>query len=176
MPEQELEQVPKQVLPPEADLSKQNPKQNPSSPSSSTRRVNSPIHPTSSTSTREQDHDMDGRPAIIEGWPKVAGYCPACGTSSLFLGSGGWVTCSLDKCPNPTAAADVLDEPEIEHIVELGEATFSIQHPLRERLNGLLFRCDLHERLSACDGPPAKPGTYRVRVGERMHWEAISRG
>lgn len=42
-------------------------------------------------------------------FPNVAGRCPACGSSSLFLGAGGWVTCSLDKCPNPTAWADAME-------------------------------------------------------------------
>lgn len=39
---------------------------------------------------------------------KVAGNCPmGCG-ETLFLGSGGHVTCSFLECPEPTAAADLL--------------------------------------------------------------------
>jgi hypothetical protein len=42
------------------------------------------------------------------GWPKVAGECPmGCGRT-LFLGSGGHVTCSLLGCPNPAAADEWL--------------------------------------------------------------------
>lgn len=64
---------------------------------------------------------------------KVKGFCPmGCG-ETLFLGSGGYVTCSWVKCPRPDAAADILLERESEHIVVLGESTFDIQHPLRER-------------------------------------------
>lgn len=41
--------------------------------------------------------------------PDVAGRCPACGSNgTLFLGSGGYVTCSVSYCPNPSAAADLL--------------------------------------------------------------------
>ena len=42
---------------------------------------------------------------------RVHGRCPACGSNgSLFVAVGGHVTCSLDKCPNPTSVADLLDE------------------------------------------------------------------
>lgn len=38
----------------------------------------------------------------------VQGVCPmGCG-KTLFLGSGGYVTCSWCKCPDPGAAADLL--------------------------------------------------------------------
>lgn len=106
--------------------------------------------------------------------PKVQGFCPmGCG-STLFLGSGGYVTCSLIGCPNPTAMCDVMLMPETEHVVLLEPRTFSVQHPLRERLNGDLFTCELHTRLTALDGPPAEPGRYRVREGDRLTWERLS--
>lgn len=41
-------------------------------------------------------------------WPEVAGICPACGWHSLFLGAGGFVTCSRLECPAPEAASDLL--------------------------------------------------------------------
>lgn len=41
--------------------------------------------------------------------PDIAGRCPACGSDgTLFLGSGGYVTCSVGDCPNPGAAYDLL--------------------------------------------------------------------
>lgn len=93
---------------------------------------------------------------------KVAGYCPmGCG-QTLFLASGGFVTCSLDVCPRPDAAADILGDPESHHIVSLGEATFTVRHPLRERLDDALMRCTLHEWIANLSGPPRKAGTYRV--------------
>jgi hypothetical protein len=39
---------------------------------------------------------------------KVQGRCPACGTALLALGSGGYVVCTLDKCPDPSAVSDLL--------------------------------------------------------------------
>ena len=38
----------------------------------------------------------------------VKGRCPACNGSSLFLGSGGHVTCSRLDCPDPTEADELL--------------------------------------------------------------------
>lgn len=40
--------------------------------------------------------------------PYVPGFCPACGHKSLFAGSGGYITCSVIECPNPTAVSDAL--------------------------------------------------------------------
>jgi hypothetical protein len=38
----------------------------------------------------------------------VQGRCPACGWTSLFLGDGGYVTCSRLDCPSPSAADQLL--------------------------------------------------------------------
>ncbi|MER5902974.1 hypothetical protein ABT150_23190 [Streptomyces mirabilis] len=55
----------------------------------------------------------DDRPAstapLAAGLPLVQGRCPACGTAGLFLGSGGYVTCSSADCPEPDAATTVLE-------------------------------------------------------------------
>jgi hypothetical protein len=48
---------------------------------------------------------------LAAGLPLVQGQCPACGRASLFLGSGGYVTCSVAKCPEPDAASTVLERP-----------------------------------------------------------------
>lgn len=40
--------------------------------------------------------------------PLVQGRCPACNGASLFLGSGGHVTCARLDCPDPTLADDQL--------------------------------------------------------------------
>ena len=105
----------------------------------------------------------------------IAGYCPmGCG-QTLFLGSGGRITCSNHGCSRSDAVDELLAERETEHIVLLEEGTFSIQHPLRERLDGALFECSLHEWLSSQDGPPEAPGQYRVRepYGDSL-WERLS--
>jgi predicted RNA-binding Zn-ribbon protein involved in translation (DUF1610 family) len=39
----------------------------------------------------------------------VQGVCPACGSSALFLGEGGYVTCARDHCPEPDAASTLLE-------------------------------------------------------------------
>lgn len=88
----------------------------------------------------------------------VAGRCPACGGSSLFLGSGGYVTCSRSDCPVPDAAASILEDGETQHIVELRARDFTIRHPLIERLGDALMTCTLHTRLAELDGPPHRPG------------------
>lgn len=42
------------------------------------------------------------------GHPLVKGRCPACGGASLFLGSGGYLTCARLDCPQPDAATEVI--------------------------------------------------------------------
>jgi ribosomal protein S27AE len=42
------------------------------------------------------------------GFPDVQGRCPNCGSSSLFLGAGGYVTCSWIECTDPVAPTDLL--------------------------------------------------------------------
>lgn len=98
----------------------------------------------------------------------VDGYCPmGCGRT-LFLslpgkdGRGG-VTCSFVECPNPIVVDLLLADPETEHIVIIDVDTFNVQHPLRERIDGALFSCDLHTWLRDLDGPPHRPGRYRAR-------------
>lgn len=44
-------------------------------------------------------------PALL---PKVQGRCPkGCGRT-LILGSGGYITCSYNKCPEPDSASKLL--------------------------------------------------------------------
>jgi hypothetical protein len=33
--------------------------------------------------------------------PRIADPCPSCGGSTLFIGAGGWLTCSLIGCRQP---------------------------------------------------------------------------
>lgn len=42
-------------------------------------------------------------------FPDVQGGCPACGGSSLFVADAGYLTCSRLECPDPDAAARLLD-------------------------------------------------------------------
>ncbi len=107
---------------------------------------------------------------------QVQGYCPACGLNSLFLASGGYVTCSRIDCPNPSVVSDILDDRETEHIVTLYTNGFTIRHPLRERLGDAMLDCKLHEQLERRSGPPALPGQYRVYMGDDFPahaWEPV---
>jgi len=105
---------------------------------------------------------------------KVQGYCPmGCG-STLFLGAGGYVTCSFIGCPDPGAVSTILEDGETEHIVTIEDKRFHVQHPLRERLDGKLHTCGLHRYLSELDGPPRKPGRYRVCESKgRWRFESV---
>ncbi len=92
----------------------------------------------------------------------VQGFCPmGCG-ETLFAALDGYITCGSLACPNPTAVSDILLVRETEHLVELGETTFNVLHPLRERVNDQVLSCDLADYLASLDGPPPKPGRYRV--------------
>lgn len=49
-------------------------------------------------------------------YPRVAGRCPSCGSNaSLFLGDGGYVTCSnaYGICGDPGLASERLGHPEV---------------------------------------------------------------
>ncbi len=45
-------------------------------------------------------------------FPHVQGRCPACTRPGLFLGSGGYVTCSHANCTGPDAATALLNEAD----------------------------------------------------------------
>lgn len=104
----------------------------------------------------------------------VHGQCPmGCG-ETLFLGSGGYVTCSYIHCPNPAAVSELLEDRETEHVAILREDDFTLRHPLRERLHDELETCALHQRIAELDGPPRQPGRYRVFVDAGgWHWQVI---
>jgi hypothetical protein len=110
--------------------------------------------------------DAEPRPTPVI---RVAGFCPmGCG-ATLFVGEGGYITCSWVECPRPDAVAEILeDRRETEHLVELQAATFTLQHPLRERLDGALFACGIHDTIRRLDGPPAPPGMYRTSDGREF--------
>lgn len=104
---------------------------------------------------------------------RVAGFCPACGAKSLCL-SLGRLVCGRMDCPRPDAAAQLLADPETEHVVVLGAKEFTVRHPLIERIDDALLSCDLHRHIAALDGPPHPPGRYRVRHDSgAWQWETM---
>lgn len=103
---------------------------------------------------------------------KVAGYCPACGSKTLFVGDEGHVTCSLLGCSDPGIVDRILSDRETEHVAVIGETNFTLLHPLRERGEDL-FACSMHAQISAFDGPPVKPGRYRVTNKDGWRWTEL---
>lgn len=75
----------------------------------------------------------------------------------------GYVTCVAPSCPNHHAAHKILADSETEHIVQLDDDGVSVQHPLRERLDGDLFVCGLFTWLGRQPVAPYPLGRYRVR-------------
>ncbi|WP_308169542.1 DUF6085 family protein [Acrocarpospora catenulata] len=84
------------------------------------------------------------------------------GRSSGRLPLLGWAarTCSFIHCPRPDAVSTLLEDREVEHIVQFGAETFTVRHPLRERLDDALMECALHDHIANLDGPPVKPGQH----------------
>jgi len=108
--------------------------------------------------------------------PRVHGYCPACGHDDLWLSENGLIVCNDLGCPNPTAAVEILDDAETEHIVWIRVYTFTVRHPLRERIGDSLLACPLDEHIRASDGPPYSLGRYRVtsdRLGSNWTWSFL---
>lgn len=110
----------------------------------------------------------------MNGRAYVAGYCPmGCGWT-LGRTYGGHITCGSPSCPRPDAVATLLEDRETEHIVQFDTETFTIRHPLRERLDDALMECQLHTYIQGLAGPPVRPGRYRSRAdGDRWTWEAL---
>lgn len=104
----------------------------------------------------------------------VQGYCPmGCGPT-LIITEGGFVVCSVIRCPRPEAASTILADRETEHVVYLGETDFTVRHPLRERLDDALLQCDLNGYLRGLAGPPRQVGWYRARrADDGWTWESL---
>jgi hypothetical protein len=96
--------------------------------------------------------------------------------TALTRRDSGRLWCSSPDCPQPTAAHGVLSNDETEHVVVFDERGFSIQHPLRERVEDALFECGLHEDMRALDGPPGPPGRYRATRHEPDAYSESYRG
>lgn len=92
----------------------------------------------------------------------IEGYCPmGCGQTLVI--HDGCVTCQSPECPRPSAVAEILADSETNHVAEITEDSFTLGHPLRERLDGDLFGCPVWKALHALSEPPWPPGRYRVR-------------
>lgn len=107
---------------------------------------------------------------------RVKGFCPMGHDEETLVvaDTGGEVLCSDVDCPQPDAAARILELTDVEHIVDLETIDFWILHPLRERI-GIssckdLELCELHTYLTALDAPPASPGRYMAALCRDGDW------
>jgi len=99
----------------------------------------------------------------MTGITDIAGvYCPmGCGRT-LHLMPSGMIQCLEKDCPNPGAAQTILSNPETTDIVVFGTDSYTVLHPLKERL-GDLFSCEVHAACGRLPGPPGgEPGRYRA--------------
>lgn len=70
----------------------------------------------------------------------VQGRCPSCGSRSLFVGSGGYLTCGWSKCLNPTLISDLVEQgKDLRVQAERGQQVSHIQS-VREQLAALIER------------------------------------
>ena len=53
---------------------------------------------------------------VFRSGQRIADRCPTCGHTTLFIGSGGWLTCSLIGCKEPgvSRAIELLKAPPVE--------------------------------------------------------------
>lgn len=108
----------------------------------------------------------------------VAGVCPmGCGETLILL-EHGRVSCSSETCPRPLAVTELLADAETEHVVDFGHTSFTVRHPLRERLDNELMTCDVHAAVDRTSNPLlGRRGTYRVVPSARgwgnPRWEAL---
>lgn len=95
--------------------------------------------------------------------------CPGCGAEELEVRQSKLV-CGRLRCPRPDAAQRILTEAATAHVVQINEADYSLEHPLIERLDGILFdACPLEEWMHTLSGPPVSPGRYNVRKQANPH-------
>src|SRR5690349_15912825 len=91
-------------------------------------------------------------------------FCPmGCG-ETLHLMQAGVIRCLAGGCPQPAAAQKILANRETEHLVTFGADSWTVTHPLRDRL-GDLPSCPVHEACNRLGGPPGGiTGRYRARL------------
>lgn len=99
-------------------------------------------------------------------------YCPM-GCGKTLYACYDEIRCYHSDCPRPTAAHEILSEPQTDHVVQIHSGEFTLKHPLRERLDNGLFGCTLGNYLMD-EKPPAFPGRYVIRAeGDNWMWERL---
>lgn len=99
--------------------------------------------------------------------------CPECGHASLSASELGMIRCDLYACPRPDAAHLILATATPNHVVQVNPADFAIEHPLIERLDGVLLdTCPFGAWMNALTGPPVAPGRYNV-IAQPEHYKGL---
>lgn len=91
-----------------------------------------------------------------------------CG-EKLHVGEGGFLYCAKLDCPDPSAISEILNDPQTEHVVTFTLTSFTIRHPLKERLGDGLEKCTLTGLLTSQD-PPQVMVRYLARNLEDGTW------
>lgn len=102
----------------------------------------------------------------------IEGFCPVCGGQTLGVVQASVsfpakVECTNINCTNIYAVAQILAVDEINHVVHFHDQGFSIRHPLRERIDDELLRCNLHNYLA--EFAPNELG-FEYEVGTFRAW------
>lgn len=107
--------------------------------------------------------------------PSVQGFCPVGCGRTLALDASGAVTCTLLTCPRPLAVFELLQDAETEHVVVVRGKSYTLQHPLHERLGQALMSCALQRWMVEQTGDLLVPGRYRAFLHEdgSFEWEAL---
>lgn len=84
---------------------------------------------------------------------RVAGRCPACRSTSLFLAQGGHVTCSRLDCPNPAAADERLGTEE--------DQPLAVSPPVPACTGASDCRAGIHVEGCYATAEPVRPGPAR---------------
>jgi len=99
----------------------------------------------------------------------VDGICPACGKQ--YLGIAVWhrseeasrVHCWNILCPDPKAVWKILNRPDTDHVAWFGQHGWTLQHPLKERVDDKLASCPATAWMQRHIPAEAdRPGLYRM--------------
>lgn len=80
----------------------------------------------------------------------VHGICPSCGQRRLFVnsGSGGILQCLNKACKYPNAANEIINDPVRDHLMVLDDKSWTVIHPLIERLGNRMLDCKIGDRIA----------------------------
>lgn len=87
---------------------------------------------------------------MAEDQPRIYDRCPSCGERALFIGAGGWLTCSRLQCDEPgvTAWREKIESDLAQAVAERNRMRAALETYGRH-LSGCPARPD-YERLCTC--------------------------